>query len=469
MSRMTALWVCVLLATMFLPAESWAVEHGSKDVAADGDVSAILKKMLQKVAAQDQRIAEQDKKIAEQNRRIAQLEVEKNAALSQQNMRIAEQDQKITDLKTEVTGQTAQTTQREEIKQIVKEAQNEAPPVLPEWLTGLDWFGDLRLRYHYETFSSSSMKDVSKGRFRLRFGAKKTWLEEQVEAGFRIASGSSDDPSSTNQSFDDNFGEKNVWIDRAYVKFTPKAVKGLELIGGKMGNPFVHTNVVWDSDVNPEGVWAVYKCSLSDEIKPFIGAGYFQTDENSSSHNGTLAAYQAGATVSINEDTNVTAAAAWYDYSNYEDTFDRAGGNTVIGGRLAAEEFDVLDVTAKVSGKVFDIPASIWADWAHNTKNTLDDGTEDAYGIGVKLGRNKKKGDLSVQYKYAYIEANASPGAFDDSDFGHSNSRGHQVGVAYNLADFVTAGVNLFYTQAVSGATSDDPRFLALFDVIFSW
>jgi hypothetical protein len=131
----------------------------------------------------------------------------------------------------------------------------------------------------------------------------------------------------------------------------------------------------------------------------------------------------------------------------------------------------VVNVTTKLKTKVGKVPVSVWGDWAHNTENALNDGTEDAWGVGVKLGQNKKKGDLSAKYKYGYVEANASPGAFNDSDFGHSNSKGHQVGVAYNLADFMTVGANVFYTEPISDSMSFDydSRFLALIDLILSW
>ena len=436
--------------------------------AADDTSESKYEELLRRLNAQGQRIVEQDKKIAEQDKKIADLEADRKRASAEQDKKISEQDKKITELKTiELTPQQKQefVNMYEEVK-----AQAEDKPILPKWLTDLDWFTDLRLRYHYETFSSSSKKDVSKGRFRLRVGAKKTWFEKQLEAGFRLASGSSDDPTSTNQSFDTNFSEKQVWIDRAYAKYKPKSIKGLEVVAGKMANPLVHTNIVWDSDLNPEGVWAVYKAPIKP-IQPFAGAGYFQSDENSGSHNGTVAAYQGGVIVHLNEDTKWTTAGTYYDWSHYETTFDSTGGNSVNGGGtlLTAEEFDVVNVTTKFKTKVGKVPVSVWGDWAHNTENELDDGTEDAWGVGVKLGQNKKKGDLSAAYKYGYVEANASPGAFNDSDFGHSNSKGHQVGAAYSLADFMTVGVNLFYTEAITGAASDDPRFLALFDVILSW
>ena len=416
------------------------------------NVSDAMKKLQDRLAAQEQRIAEQDK-------RISELETQRNESM-------AAQDKNIGELRSVELSPQEKREFRSMYNQV--KAQADTKPILPKWTTDLDLFADLRLRYHYETFDGSTARDVNKGRFRLRVGAKKTWFDKQLEAGFRLASGSSDDPSSTNQSFDTNFSEKDVWIDQAYAKYKPDAIKGLELVGGKMKNPLFCTNILWDSDVNPEGLWAKYTFP-TEGIQPFVGVGWFQSDENSSSVDGNLLAYQAGLIIHLNDNTKWTTAGTYYDWQNYEVTFDRAGGNTMAGGRLAAEEFDVVNITSKLSTKVGKVPVSVWGDWAQNTKNALDDGTDDAWGVGVKVGQNKKKGDLSAKYKYAYIEANASPGAFNDSDFGHSNSKGHQVGVTYSLADFMTTGVSLHFTEPVSGSMSYDSRFLALFDVILSW
>ena len=339
----------------------------------------------------------------------------------------------------------------------------------PDWLENFTWGGDLRLRYHYEHFGGQPRKERHQGRFRLRIWAKKTWLDKQIEAGFRLASGSSSSPTSTNQSFDMTMSEKNVWIDRAYAKLKPKSIKGLEVVGGKMANPFFNTNVVWDSDVNPEGVWVKYTCPSAAPFEPFVGAGYFLTEESSTGRDGTLSGYQAGIMIPIGEDTEWTTAGTYYDWRNYETTFASAANNTTSmgGARLAAEEFDVVNVTTQVKTKVAGVPVKVWFDWAHNTDNVLANNQDKAYGAGVKVGKNKKEGDLSAKYKYAHIEADAVPAGLNDSDFGTTNVRGHQVGVKYNVTNFMTIGANLFYTETIIG--SNNPRFLGLFDVIFKW
>ena len=134
---------------------------------------------------------------------------------------------------------------------------------------------------------------------------------------------------------------------------------------------------------------------------------------------------------------------------------------------LTAHEFDVVDITTKLKTKINGVPVSGWFTWAHNTENVLATNADDAFGAGVKVGKNKKTGDLSGAYKYAHIEADAVPAGLNDSDFGTTNVRGHQVGVKYNVTDFMTVGANVFYTETILGA--DNPRLLGLFDVIFKW
>ena len=61
--------------------------------------------------------------------------------------------------------------------------------------------------------------------------------------------------------------------------------------------------------------------------------------------------------------------------------------------------------------------------------------------------------------------------SFAESDFGwntFTNRRGHQVGVAYNLMDSLTAGVTLFYTQPINAAVEAD-RFTLQADLVWKF
>ena len=391
---------------------------------------------------------------------------ERDAAIRRLEQRVAEQDKEIGKLKSRLSDEGVERARREEISQIMKELNADAShrTVTPGWMENLTLYGDLRLRYHKSRLSSGGQGE-NMGRFRVRVGAKKTWLDKRLEVGIRLASGSSDDPTSTNQTFTDNFSEKNIWLDLAYAKYQPQAIKGFTAVGGKMKNPFVHTNMIWDSDVNPEGVWFVQKVPEMGSVQPFAGFGFFQLHPNPSDGDATMHAYQVGATWKVTKDVKWTSAAAYYDYGHYEDNFIRAKSNTESGGVLTAEEFNVLNLTNKVTWKALGLPMSVYFDYAHNCGNEVA-GESDACAVGYKVGKNKKKGDWSAHYKYARIEANATPAAFSDSDFGNTNRKGHQWGAKYNLLDSVTVGANLFCTRPIdTGAT----QFLLLADLIWKF
>ena len=67
-----------------------------------------------------------------------------------------------------------------------------------------------------------------------------------------------------------------------------------------------------------------------------------------------------------------------------------------------------------------------------------------AWGLGFKLGKMKKKGDMEMFYGYYEIGANAVVAAFNDGDFGgpggvgHTNRQGHKFGLGYQLTDAIT-------------------------------
>lgn len=329
-------------------------------------------------------------------------------------------------------------------------------PNLPNWMDGLKFYGDFRLRYQYEDFDGRSRKDRNRARFRVRFGFKKTWLDDQMEVGFRLASGSSSDATSTNQTFTGVFSEKNVWIDLAYAKYKPNWLKGLTVIGGKMKNPLFHTDLIWDSDVNPEGFAATYKTKLTDSIRPYATVGYFILSEVRDGHDTDLFAYQAGAEVTLFDCIKWNTAVTYYDYENVEETSAAA----MFHNNNWTRKYQMLNVTSAAKFKAMGLPWKVYVDWAHNVgdrdKTAGFEDKNNAYAFGMKVGKNKKKGDWSASYKYAYIEPNAVPGGLNDSDFGTSNRKGHVFGAKYSLSKSLTLGGKVFWTQPVVGSTAEE-------------
>jgi len=401
--------------------------------------------------------------------------------LAEQDKRIAEQDKTIKELKKQLNDSEIAPTRREEIEKVLREIEADNPTAkLGDWLEDFGLSGDLRLRVRARRMSRGHTKGQSKWlvreEFRLRVGGKKTWWDKQMEAGFRLESGSSNSATSANDSYGGNASDKNIWIGRAYAKYKPNTVKGLTVIGGKMANPLVKTDLIWDSDINPEGVFVLYKPAGEGQVQPFFGAGFFEM-----TNAGPLYAYQGGADVKIAEGVDATAAVAWYDWRHYEQTYTSAGGNPVSAGptppatQLTAQEFDIINAIFKVNFAAAGLPMSAFADYARNCEDQVGQADE-GYALGLKvgkIGKKQKTGEWFVRYRYAQIEANAFPSGLSDGDFMGTDRKGHEVGAAYAISEFLKAEFEVVCNEPdndLDGATSTRTRRLQfLFDLIWSW
>ncbi|HWR36117.1 MAG TPA: putative porin [Clostridia bacterium] len=122
------------------------------------------------------------------------------------------------------------------------------------------WTGDVRVRY--ENFLQDGTADRHRPRVRLRLGVEGK-LNQDFLAGIAIASGATNDPTSTNSTLGDAFQRKPVSLDRGYITYNPVAHKWLSLTGGKFAYTWTRTNASLDPDINPEG----FSEKLSFDIK----------------------------------------------------------------------------------------------------------------------------------------------------------------------------------------------------------
>ncbi len=394
--------------------------------------------LMKKFAEMEKMIQKQQEQIEKQNKIIEGL---------QNNVRIPNP-----------APQAVSPADREQIKSIVAEVVDETMPV-PGWLKGIKFGGDFRLRYE-TIFNRTNKSDRHRGRFRLRLNFAKKLCDE-LDVVIRLASGDSSSGRSTNQTFDGAFSQKDIWIDRAYAVYRPNWLKGLELAGGKLKNPFVHTDIIWDSDLNPEGVYEKYVFNITDSFKTFITLGQLMIEEEDSDENSkdaSLFAYQAGYNWDI-ENSQWTLAATLYDYSNLEEVgLDDGSGNTGEDG------FKLVNVTSFWKTKLFGIPVKLYGDYA---KNTDSEDNDYAYALGFSIGKIKKKGDWSFGYKYARIEPDAVVGIFADSNFGGSNRRGSKFSLKYKFHPQIVFAATTWLTDSVRG-DNDKYTDVAL-DLIFKF
>ncbi len=429
-----------------------------------------------------------------------------------QNQKIQVQDHKIQDLENRPAGSVSMA--------VPQGGESKIPPTMSDadfkdkldttmgnvgtskWLKDLKFSGDLRLRYEPATFHSgnpAASGDMNRFRFRLRYGFEKKFTPD-MKVGFRLASGSTTDGTSTNQTLTGNFVDKVHTIDRAYAIYTPAwaAKKGVldksEFGGGKFTNPFTRgsTDMVWDDDVNPEGAYEMFDFTLLDHedmgLKAYALLGQMILTQNAHAagvNNAELYAYQFGIMPEVkvgDMPLKFTDAVSFYDYNDYgkHTNFTVAGGNpTAIGDAttLAGAPFKVFDIYNSVEFKpLASLPVvKLYIDFARNVgaEGSLQaaDGEQDAWALGTKLGKAADKGTWELGYAYKYIEANSVVGAFNDSDFGHSGRRGSVFSGKYAITDSVQAGLTGFVLNNLnSDALARDQQELRfLCDLVWSF
>ena len=175
-------------------------------------------------------------------------------------------------------------------------------------ITELEIYGDARVRYEIRNGNSgppstlvSNPDDAqqrNRGRYRLRLGLRGT-LTDDWFFGLRLETSTS--ARSTNVTFGDDSGpfgktSDGAFVGQAYLGY--KGIKGLTLTAGRIPNPFVSTPMVWDGDINPDGISQQYKRTFNLSL----GGGDLAASTESYSKDGT----STTATAAVSEPTNMT-------------------------------------------------------------------------------------------------------------------------------------------------------------------
>ncbi len=377
----------------------------------------------------------------------------------------------------------------EQIEAVVKkteEIEKAAPAGLPtsaSWVERIKWSGDFRYRHESideETTGSVRWKD---GRNRHRIRARlmlEAVLNDEWGVGFRLASGSAD-PTSTNQTLDSSFSSKDIWLDLAYFDYHPAAVKGLNVYGGKMKNPFYMVGgnqLIFDGDLTPEGIAFTLERPLNDRDTLRLAGGGFWVDEGSGgTADPSLFGGQAMITRKIGNPDTVTAGVSYYDfggiqgYGSLPATWGGSGflGNSNSGG-LYTNDYDVFEVFGEYATKCGTTPVSVFGNWIKNVAATSSEDT--GWLIGTKINKVKDPGSWEASYMYRDIQADATVGALNDSDFigGGTDGKGHTFGLTYQVSKNVQAAVTYFLNEDranTAGRSLDYRRLQA--DLLFKF
>ena len=365
----------------------------------------------------------------------------------------------------------------------------ESPPIRKEssseWADRLKWSGDMRLRYQGDYYDDgntiliepgtgdevvNTTRDRHRLRYRARLGLSAT-VNERWRAAFRLATGNDNDPVSTNDTLGDNYNKDSILFDQAYLEWKPTAL--FTLTGGRIPNPWFSTDLVWDRDLNFEGLAVNYRQALAPWLSLFATAGAFPLEEVEwSSQDKWLYGAQIGARVGSAKSVSAQLGAAYYYYDNiagerYDPTdadidkdYTAPGflqkGNTLMDinegeayeAGLAAE-FEELDILATVDVGFWDPVHMVFlGEYVTNLGFDRDEvsrrygeevpDVDTAYMFGMALGHPAVNdlGKWNVFLFYKHLEADAVLDAFTDSDFrlGGTNAKGWVLGTEFGLA-----------------------------------
>jgi len=272
-----------------------------------------------------------------------------------------------------------------------------------------------------------------------------------------------------------------------------------------MPNPFVTTRLVWDDDINPEGLAEQWKHTFvfgesaapapsyskdSKAVAPppaepflkldlFVNFGQFVYDDSNPENpiglrptntqpitgehqlvpntDAFLLGWQAGARFEFPHILYFQFAPTLYNYTGNGDTFNIHFSGDPGGNQTGINSLLVFDMPMELGWKLWNIPMRVFGDFAVNLE--ADDraeaaghsdkgGDRYAYEIGLGIGQLKKKQDWEIDAWWQYTDQYALDPNLVDSDFFDSrvNLQGVVVRVGYMLSDAVV--LNLQYAHA---------------------
>lgn len=336
-----------------------------------------------------------------------------------------------------ITDQEAEEVRSELTKEVASTPAGKLKLSTP--LTELEIYGDARMRYEVRT-AEAGLPDAitrpgentqrNRARYRLRLGLRGT-LADDWFFGLRLETSSN--PRSTNVTIGDDSDKgpfaktsDGVNVGQAYLGY--KGFRDVTLTVGRMPNPLVTTSMVWDGDINPEGlseqwkhtfnlsfgggsstaasteayskdgknfaaavttepnkiaidVFANFAQFLYDDANPEnpIGARGVSSGNRIPNTDAFLLAWQIGAKVNFTKNVYLQVAPTLYNYTGTGDTFnthfsgDPSFSETVNGvtstvtpNQTGVNSLLVYDMPVEFGWKVGELPFRIFGDVAVN-------------------------------------------------------------------------------------------------------
>jgi hypothetical protein len=297
----------------------------------------------------------------------------------------------------------------------------------------IELYGDARMRYEYRggrtagdnPTNPNDWYERKRERYRLRIGLRGTLLDDWF-FGVRLETSQSN--RSTNVTFggDSSNGpfskqDDGINVGQAYLGY--KGFHDITLTAGRMPNPLVTTPLLWDDDINPEGLAEQWKHTFTltfgggagEAVQSYSKGGYSKEgkgvvaapasepfklkidvfanfaqfvydDENpenpigprptTTGNGGTqlipntdafLLAWQVGARFTFPKNIYFQVAPTLYNYTGNGDNFNiHFQGDSTSTNQTGINSLLVLDVPAEIGWKIGELPMRIFGDFAVN-------------------------------------------------------------------------------------------------------
>jgi putative porin len=325
------------------------------------------------------------------------------------------------------------------------------PAVPATFMDKLKVTSDLLLRYE-GNYSDESAPDRERGVMRARIGASYD-VSDTLMVGALLETGDPDDPNSGYLTMSDFADDLQVSLSRAYVGMKFGDAK---IYGGKFPKPFDSTDLLWDGDVNPMGLGAVYERELNDALSLKASGLYFIVDESAGGADSNMVGGQLKLTAMPSAQWKTWLAAAYYDYELNSVAGADAGdirSNLLLANGEYLSDYNIVDVLAGAtwSGWSPQWPVTLKGDYVMNQGAAVDDDT--AYEIDLIAGKSSAPGDLGLSVGYAQAEVDSVLAAFSNDNFGlATNYETYKFSIDYVPVDHVKLNATLYHYAALDAA-----------------
>lgn len=313
-------------------------------------------------------------------------------------------------------------------------------------------YGDFRLRFENNArFGEGNLRN--RGVLRARIGADYA-IGKRVTTGLRLATGSQDNPNTTDVTIGNFNDDLQVSLDLAYLTYASGRVA---LTGGKFRNPFLKTDMVWDGDVNPQGATGALQLPALAGIPVRAKGMFFVIDEQATGPNSVMEGAQLVTGLIDSPAWKLNVALSYYDYHIGNllnaDAGDIRSNKLTEEGDAYRSDFDLADIIAQVE---YDGLGEQWplrgvADYVYNAGAAGED--DEGVSVNAFVGRRTAKGDWRFRYGYARVETDAVLAAFSHDNTGlPTNYRQHTLSADYVASSFARLNLTWYLYQALDAS-----------------